>query len=318
MSASTKNERGLVMSDYFALQQENNWIEYLRKRLPYSFKVVSGKNKQYELSDPELFTGPRAAVYHNFWKRGNVYYVIGKLADEYHLDTIWQEYRRMVTQRLLNNEKPHSSRFQIYFFYNSMQMEKLWKFAEENTLDRERVVMTNISQAIELCLKAIKTHAEYRKNEKFLFDAGHDLRKIYQSLPPKLQCKIEAESKIFAEEYSKFRTQVEKDIEELKNKNRQQQIQDWERIANRIEKSNYTAILNSNDPAKIEENWFQTALEQVKDSMYHRYSPETSKDEYQTNIIFSGLMLGRFFYEHLFSVPFDEPAKMSIDPFLSF
>ena len=309
------------MSDYFALQQENNWIEDLRKRLPYSFKVVSKKNKQYELFEPELFTGPLAAVYHNFWKRGNVYYVIGKLADEYRLDTIWQEYRRMVTQRLLNNEKPHSSRFQIYFFYNSMQMEKLWKFAQENTLDRERVVMTNISQAIELCLKAIKTHAEYlkthaeyRQNGKFLFDAGHDLRKIYQSLPPKLRAAIEAESKIFAEEYSKFRTQVEKDIEELKNKNRQQQIQDWERIANRIEKSNYTAILNSHDPAKIEKNWFQTALEQVKDSMYYRYSPETSKDEYPTKIICSGLMLGRFFYEHLFPVPFDEPAKMSIDP----
>ena len=188
-----------------------------------------------------------------------------------------------------------------------MQMEKLWKFAEENTLDRERVVMTNISQAIELCLKAIKTHAEYRQNGKFLFDAGHDFRKIYQSLPPQLQSDIEAESKIFAEEYSKFRTQVEKDIEELINKNRQQQIQDWERIANRIEKSNYTAILNSNDPKEREEtkeNWFQTALEQVKDSMYHRYSPETSKDEYSPNIIYSGLMLGRFFYEHLFPVPF--------------
>lgn len=306
------------MSDYFILQRENNWIEYLRTRLPYSFKnIEEKKNKQYELSDPELFTGPIAAKYHNFWKRGNVYYVIGKLADEYHLDGIWQKYRRMVAPILLNDKEPHSSPLQLYFFYNSMQMEKLWKFAKENTLDRERVVMTNISQAIELCLKAIKTHAEYRQNGKFLFDSGHDFRKIYQSLPQQLQSDIEAESKTFAEEYPKFRKQVKKDIKELKNKNRRQQIQDWERIANRIEKSNYTAILNSNDPKdtkETKENWFQTALEQVKDSMYHRYSPKTSKDEYPPNIIYSGLMLGRFFYEHLFPVPFDEPAKTSIDP----
>ena len=48
-------------------------------------------------------------------------------------------------------------------FYNSMQMEKVWRFAQENHLDRERVMMSNVIQGVELCLKAISTHASYRE-----------------------------------------------------------------------------------------------------------------------------------------------------------
>ena len=38
-----------------------------------------------------------------------------------------------------------------------MELEKLWQPVGEN-LDRERVAMTNMSQAIELCLKAARAH----------------------------------------------------------------------------------------------------------------------------------------------------------------
>ena len=59
----------------------------------------------------------------------------------------------------------------IFAFYNSMQMEKVWGFAQDNHLDRERVMMTNVIQAVELGLKAIMTHAAFRETCCFKFGA---------------------------------------------------------------------------------------------------------------------------------------------------
>ena len=119
--------------------------------------------------------------------------------------------------------------------YNSMQLEKLWAFAQQRNIDRERVVMTNMTQAIEFCLKAVKTHAEYRENRTFTFDAGHNLRGIYESLPQQLKVEIEKESRIFAKEYSKFRTDVENDVQQL-------QEHSWNNPFNKLTRSDWTRI----------------------------------------------------------------------------
>ena len=67
---------GEVM-DYSDLPREDTWVEYLRTRLPYSFSEIHEQNGQYMLSEPLLST--RQAKYHNFWKRGYVFYAVGKL-----------------------------------------------------------------------------------------------------------------------------------------------------------------------------------------------------------------------------------------------
>ncbi len=55
----------------------------------------------------------------------------------------------------------------------------VWGFAQDNHLDRERVMMTNVVLAVELCLKAVSTHATFRETGSFKFNIGHDVSKLY-------------------------------------------------------------------------------------------------------------------------------------------
>ena len=96
----------------------------------------------------------------------------------------------------------------MYDSYNSMQMEKSWRFAQHNILDTERVVMANVYQALELCLKAVMTHARFRECQEFRFDWGHDVTELYGALPSPLQGEIELEARVFARDYRAFRNQV--------------------------------------------------------------------------------------------------------------
>ena len=329
---------------YGDLPVEDSWIEYLRSRLPYSFNCieekVSGRTKRFVLSEPVLLTGSLAAERHNYWRRGNVYYMSGKLLDYYSMPAAGQIYRMQEALRLLTN--PHGTLgtwpTNIFAYYNSMQMEKVWAFAQDNHLDRQRVMMTNVILAVELGLKAIMTHAAFRETGCFKFAAGHDVVELYEALPDPLQDEIAAESKVFATDYLAFRTQVETDIKKLMGRSfskpqsspdaKQQARADWDQMAKRIRESNYTAFVNANDPRKTEkqlhEGWFQEALDSVRPieaphdiSQYFRYAPQQDKDEFPVELISWGLLLGRFLYEHLFPVPPSDNGPLSGFPLSS-
>lgn len=149
------------MTNYANLHPEDSWIEYLRTRVPYSFKRIEerggGNTRRFVLFDPEPNLG---ADYHNFWRRGNIYYVSALMLDRADLSYFWQlqitleewGHLRDARSRGLSTPDVHTQPF-----YNMMQVEKVWRFATEDHLDRERVVMTNCMQALELCLKAIQT-----------------------------------------------------------------------------------------------------------------------------------------------------------------
>ena len=313
---------------YGDLPIEDSWIEYLRTRLPYSFNCIeekgTGRSRHFVLSEPVFLTGGFAAERHNYWRRGNVYYMSGKLLDYFSMSAVGQAYRMQETLRLLTSAPGTQYAWprDIFAFYNSMQMEKVWGFAQDNHLDRERVMMTNVIQAVELGLKAIMTHAAFRETCCFKFAAGHDVAKLYEALPDPLQDEIAAESKVFAIDYLAFRTQVETDIKILMGRRFSQpqsspdakQQADWDQMAKRIRESNYTAFVNENDPGKtvkqLHQGWFQEALDSVRPieaphdiSQYFRYAPQQDKDELPVDLISWGLLLGRFLYEHLFPVP---------------
>ena len=316
---------------YHDLEIETSWVEYLRARLPYYFMDISEERpqpraRQFRLSDPVLRTGISAPERHNFWERGNVYYMTGKLMDLYSMPQVSKGYRLSEVLQLIT----HSHLVQFgwptdpFTFYNSIQMEKVLGFMLHNILDRERVMMTNVVMAIELCLKAIMTHANYRVNSSFTFEEGHDVDELFEHLPKSLKEEMARESKVFAREYPTFRNQVETEIQEIHARrlakrsgmpmpNEQQAQEEWERIAGRIRESNYTAFVNSNDPGReIPEDWFEVALERIKDvkeskgvSLYFRYAPQKDRDELPTDLIAHVLLLGGFLYEHLFPVPPD-------------
>ncbi|MCY4596071.1 MAG: hypothetical protein OXC19_14900 [Bryobacterales bacterium] len=315
---------------YDDLEYEKTWMDYLRTRLPYSFNRVeekgSGRSRYFELSKPVLLTGFSAAEHHNFWRRGQIYYVSGKLLDYYTMPQIGQSYRTAEVAGLLTDSGiarilwPSNP----FAFYNSMQMEKVWGFAQANHLDRERVMMTNVILALELCLKAVSTHASFRETRSFRFNAGHDVAKLYAALPDSLRDEIVAESEAFAKEYVAFRAKVEADVGQLFDQrlspsdaqpNRKEQAEaEWNELARRINESSYTAFVGSNDPGQgnkyLHEGWLEEALSQVESivepgdiSQYFRYAPHKDKDALPVDLIHWILLLGRFMYEHLFPVP---------------
>ena len=191
---------------YDDLEHETTWRDYLRIRLPYSCNRVeekgSGQSRHFELSEPVLLTGFSAAERHNSWRRGQICYMSGKLLDYCTMPQIGQSYRIAEVVQLLTDSGIArvlwpSNRFA---FYDSMQMEKVRGFAQANHLDRERVMMRNVILALELCLKAVSTHASLRETRCFRFNAGHDIAKLYAALPDSLQDEIVAESEAFAKE----------------------------------------------------------------------------------------------------------------------
>ena len=317
----------MISQEYFELGDEGTWIDYLRARLPYSFlHIERGKNGRYVVSEPVLHSDQELAETHNFWRRGNVNYMTGKLLDYYSMSDVGETLRFLEVLRL---ETPGDGGLRrpwpidVYTFYNSMQMEKVWRHAQENHLDRERLMLLNVTQAVELCLKAVSAHSSYRETGCFMFSHGHNVPELYDALPQSLREEFAAESKSFAKEYVNFRTQVESDIKEVQAKWKEKIFSPkfepqlraiWYPLAKRIKESNYTAFVGSNDPgesdAELHEDWFEKTMNRMRSSgkegemsVYFRYAPRKHKDELPVDLVHNVLLLGRFLYEHLFPVP---------------
>ena len=208
---------------YYDLSIEDTWIDYLRTRLPYSFNRIeakgNGPSRHFMLFEPVMMSGSLAAERHNFWQRGNVYYMSGKVLDYFSLSEVGRTYRMAEAIRLLQGARVARPIWPVneIVFYNSMQLEKVWGFAQHNHLDRERVMMTNVILAVELCLKAIMTHAAFWDIGCFRFSAGHEVVKLYEALPEPLRDEMAAESEVFAREYVAFRTEVGAEIERIRS-----------------------------------------------------------------------------------------------------
>ena len=324
---------------YFGLCDEGSWIDLLRSRLPYSFEQIERKpdseGKVFVLSDPVLREGAFSATCHSFWRRGHVFYMVGKLLDCHSMASIWRNYRMQVGLLRLRHpgDSIGSTTFSAFDFYNSMQLEKVWRFALGNVLDRERVMMTNITQSLELCLKAMITHASYLETGRFEFPSGHKITDLYGELPDQLRNEIADESKVFADSYAAYRSRIKRDVQAIFNRRTEalidgQIVQDereqWEHIAAKLNDSDYTAFVNSNDPgAKLEERrdvWLNDALDAIGQAhgfadelQYYRYAPARDEDELPVVPISLALLLGRFFYEHLLPMPTDPQAPIATE-----
>ncbi|MDE0497090.1 MAG: hypothetical protein OXH86_07040 [Acidimicrobiaceae bacterium] len=321
---------------YFALSSDGSWIDRLRVRLPYSFERIEVKpdsgGRAFVLSDPTLREGAFSATCHSFWRRGHVFYMVGKLLDCHSMASIWQNYRmRIGMLRLRHPADPlGSTAFSAFDFYNSMQLQKVWGFALANHLDRERVMMTNLAQALELCLKAMTTHAGYLETGRFEFPAGHRIPDLYHGLPDPLRDEIAQESRAFADSYASYRAGIESDVRTMSDQLgnalssaralRDERAQ-WEDVAARLNDSDYTAFLNSNDPGASlnarRDDWLDDALGHIGQThgfgdelQYYRYAPAENTDDLPTEPINLMLLLGRFLYEHLFPMPTDPEAAI--------
>lgn len=326
------------MSDHYAtLPVEGRWVPYLRTRLPYSFKRIQEikASRRYQLDEPFLTEDtPFSAVYHNYWKRGNIFYLMGKIGDCHELSNageqihvhienpLWsQVYGPMLPQLL-----PFSQDI-----WNTLQVAKMWKQVQGYTLERERVAMSNVLLAVELCLKAVMVHARKYEDNVFTFDITHDISQLFDHLPRPLQDEIVEESAKFAVEYYTYCRDIRENVLNMHGgyRNSMNIMRDpelweaarqrWVQLLEQTDGSPYTVFANNSEAAvdpSLADSWFTESLAQLKSiegmdrGTYFRYAPFHSTDELPPDILSHVLLLGRFLYEYLF------PVALSSEPYL--
>ena len=285
---------------YPDVDETEGWIDFLTTALPFSFGQISKRDGMYVLGEPLLAAGPLAAKHINYWTRGSIFYTTGKLLDHYPIDRYWQGHRMETALSLRFQQTTALLTFDPVVFFNSMQLEKMWQRAQDNHLDRERAIMTHVIHGVELCLKALATHASYRANGVFQFPAGHDIAKLYNALPYSLQEELIAASETFVESYAAYTHELEEKIEEVREickqnpptvsgitqfKVRLEWLAEW------VDRNSYTMLLGSNDPGSsvkyLHSGWLTEAINQLKEiagmgdvSSYFRYSSEKKYDDF--------------------------------------
>ncbi len=310
---------------YPEFDEAKGWVEFLTAALPFSFGHIRKNGRTYVLRDPLLATGPLAAKHINYWTRGSIYYVTGKLLDHFPMDNYWQGHRMEVALSLHLQQPTALLKVDPVAFCSSMQLERMWQAAQDNHLDRERAIMTLIAHGIELCLKAIATHAAYHTKEVFQFPEGHDIAMLYSKLPTSLLAELIAESETFVGDYTAYAGELRKRVEEVKAlrdqfpataRGTQQLKKTLEWMTNWVNHNSYTLLMGSNDPGAsakyLHSGWLVEAFDQLKEiagmgdiSSYYRYSSGKSYDELPPDVSHWGIVLARFLYEHLFPVPME-------------
>ena len=154
---------------------------------------------------------------------------------------------------------------------------------------------------------------------------------LYQKLPAPLRDEISDESRVFADSYAAYRSQIESEVRTILDRHTEallnaQVVRDerdrWESIAADLNDSDYTAFVNSNDPGvnlgERRDVWLSDALGRIGDAhgfgdamQYYRYAPAKDTDELPIDPINLALLLARFFYEHLFPMSADPQTPIT-------
>ena len=85
--------------NYFNLSDEDSELDYPRTRLPYSLRRIEQRDRDkhtyYFLPEPILESGTLSAEWYDFWKRGNVFYMAGKLSDQHSMSNLWKTHDKI-------------------------------------------------------------------------------------------------------------------------------------------------------------------------------------------------------------------------------
>lgn len=290
----------------------SNWIEYLRENISTSFvtcEPLDKKSKRYELKGPidvihNVVLDPNA----NLWLLGSSFYsasmIIGGSSLFEFLANVRGRNEGLMFQNVFHDFPRHIMSGVEADVYMSAQYERLSRVLWRNELMGERLSNTDLLHSIELCLKAITAHVNYRKDGRWIFREGHNLYALYRNLPDCLKSELGDELQKFAVEYTEYARRIREALEDCMKSQRYWESKDvLNEIVVDLNSRGYTYLLNDGLDSlegKIDGDWLCKALKDLSLGNVHRYGPFNAKDEYSNDIIVSAKVIGRFFYEHLF------------------
>ena len=285
------------------------WLSYMDDNIRTSFTDCQDLGSQtYQFQGPCTHQPPFEENA-NFWASGLAFYATAKLIDHHPLVAFAKSPRDILEQDILVSNPPFLARVMVNHTYDSVQYERLAGLANRDRVVLEHIVVLNMTHAIELILKALQAHGSKKQGGDWTFQAGHNLFNLYSTLPDDLRAEIEAEFLVFAD---KYRDQVAK-MQGLLNRSSAPapSVKDWAIILNQIiddlNAGGYTYVRQSDAPivdlSAYGANSFGEALKQIPPIDINRYGPKSGPDPYSTYGVAIALIIGRFFYEHLFPPP---------------
>ena len=306
--------------DYLQLPNSYDipWIIWLRPRLQYSFRCCAKKGQEYTLNEP--FIDSVFGEHHNLYLKGRGFYAAGRILDRQYLDKLIKKYRRVRAHNQLRN-RPHTSSSESlnkHHWWNNhaaMEISKLYDALTSGFVDRDRFPTSNIYLGIEMCLKAICTHASFREHGTWKFPKTHDMMRLWNRLPQDLQDDLIQASVDFKKEYGAYRdtvcgilqsaTQQAIGTISMINSKNDVYVQHDQKLAHACSKKPYSLFFNDNDQLNAEDlsdGWLLESMDEIRDLNYHRYGEDSisTYDRLPREIIDRTHWLGKLFYEHLF------------------
>ena len=286
------------------------WLSYMDDNIRTSFTDCQDLGKQiYQFQGPCPHKPPFDGNA-NFWASGLAFYATAKLIDHHPLVAFAMSPRDILERAFLVSNDPLIAVDMVNHTYDSVQYERLAGLSNRDRVVLEHIVVLNMTHAIELILKALQAHEAKKLGGDWTFHAGHNLFNLYSALHGDLCAEIEAEFLVFAD---KYRDQVAKVRELLKRSSApDQSIKEWATILNQIidglNAGGYTYVQKGSDSETVDlsaygANSFGDALKQIPPIDINRYGPKSGPDPYPTQGVAIALIIGRFFYEHLFPPP---------------
>lgn len=309
-----------------------NWLEYMNANIRHSFTQYNptARRGQYEFHNP-IPPAPNWEPNSNFWAYGLSYYATAKLIDHHPLMAFAKLPREILDKAITWGNDPRIITSIHRETYASVQYECLISIANRDRVILEHVVVLNMATAIELILKALQAHASKRDGQTWPFHKGHDLSLRYSKLHSELRTELQTEYAVFIDKYRKQVEQVpdlhKKDLEQFKQlinfphnqPERRHSIDEWRTNLNQIidglNSGAYTYIPQS-DPSTVDlslygANSLADAIGKIPPIEINRYGPKEGPDHYPTNEVRLAIIIGQFFYEHLFPPPpFDEDTPV--------
>ena len=323
-----------VTEEYQKLPDNHDvtWIPWLRPRLRYSFKNCKKTRREYVLDKP--FIAPLFGQHHNLYLRGRAFYCTGRILACFSLGNLMHDYRlKMAFDQFREIISSHNQGVRAEYWkksHTAMEISKLWDAVTSDPLDMERISTSNIYVGIEMCLKAICTHANFRQKEVWKFPKTHSFREIWDSLPKCLRQEIVQESMNFKTDFAVYRDTVYNILMSASKQVGQPSgffestngadAKFDQKLSKVCSQDTYSLFFNTGDQLfseALSDEWLVETINRIKDLNYHRYGVDDGPtfDPLPVEIVDEVHWLGKFFYEHLF--PGETRGGRKVWPLLS-
>ena len=282
----------------------------IRTSFARNVEVQKGKTYQFHGDTPHATLFEENA---NFWAYGLAFYATAKIMDQHSLIQFANSPRNILEHTILLWRRGGMTMpiFHYYEPYDSVQYEHLFGLANRDRVILEHIVALNISHAIELILKAIKAHASKAESGNWTFYGGHDLHKLYTQIDSDLRDELEEEFLVFTKKHKEHVNKMKEILDGFRAETLT--VTDWADAINHViddlNSGGYTHIRGGADSGALDLdaphdiNSLEDAIKKIPSIATNRYGPESGPDSYPPAYVTVGLIIGRFFYEHLFPPP---------------